>query len=430
MTGAGVWRWAAWGLAGALVAAAGNGHAAGVVAGGAAAGATAVGVSGQMPAKWRDTEAGPVLTTPAGMTLYTTRFDEASPGKSRCTNARYTIQNGRQFGKVPLPAPETRKTCAFKRPPFLAAAGATASGDWTLIVRDDGARQWAYHGKPLYTSIKDHRPGEVNGEMFINNYVIWGVAQAPENFPPGFKLLAYEEGQVLAVSDGRPVYVRRSAKAAVPAVLQPIVAPGLGKVDGKWSIVERAGEKQYAFGGQPLYVLAEGYTAADVEAAGGWGTAIYRKAAPRPAEILTRTTLLGKVFTTRQGMTLYRFTCMEMEAPDYLPCDDPGDAAAYWSALCGDGKECARRWRPYRPSPKARPSGDFSIMEVTQVPFLDPTGVTQPAGVPKVKVWAYRGRPLYTFVDDDEPGQTLGDWINYFSRSSFDAALVPGPGIY
>ena len=24
-------------------------------------------------------------------------------------------------------------------------------GDWTVITRDDGSKQWAYKGKPLYT---------------------------------------------------------------------------------------------------------------------------------------------------------------------------------------------------------------------------------------------------------------------------------------
>ena len=78
-------------------------------------------------------------------------------------------------------------------------------------------------------------------------------------------------------------------------------------------------------------------------------------AAPR-TDIRTRTTLLGKVFTTTKGMTLYNFTCMEIEAPDFLPCDDPGDAAAYWSALCGDGEGMRAQVAAHRPSPKARPS--------------------------------------------------------------------------
>ena len=29
-------------------------------------------------------------------------------------------------------------------------AGDQASGDWTVVTRDDGSRQWAYKGKPVY----------------------------------------------------------------------------------------------------------------------------------------------------------------------------------------------------------------------------------------------------------------------------------------
>ncbi len=387
------------------------------------------------PAQVRETEAGWVFTTPAGMTLYTYRLDEATPGKSRCTNTRYTMQNGRQFGQVPIPAAQSRKTCADKRPPFLAAADAKPFGDWSLIDRGSGTKQWALRGSPLYTSTKDRNPGDVNGEGGIATFTVWGAAQAPLAAPPGFKLMRREEGLVLATSDGRSAYVRRGARiqrAATGAtpLLQPIVAPSFGTTSGKWSIVDMGGIKQYAFDGAPLYVLPEGYTDADAEQEGGWTTAIYRRARAIPAQFGTRTTLLGKVYTTDKGMTLYSFNCTESEVGDFLPCDDPGDAAAYWSALCGDAKECARRWRLYRPSANARPSGDFTIQEVSDPPFLDPAGTTAPPEASRVKAWAYRGKPLYTFVDDDEPGQTLGDWINYFSRSAFEAVLVPGPGIY
>lgn len=394
----------------------------------AAPGATA-------PAQVRETEAGWVFTTPAGMTLYTYRLDEATPGKSRCTNTRYTIQNGRQFGQVPIPAAQTRKTCADKRPPFLAPADAIPAGDWSLIDRGGGVKQWAFKGSPLYTSIKDRMPGDVNGEGGVANFTVWGAAQAPLEAPPGFKLMRREEGLVIATSDGRPAYVRRGARlqrasSGAAQLLQPITAPSFGNTSGKWTIVDQGGVKQYAYGGEPLYVLPEGYTDADAAQEGGWATAVFRRARAVPAQFGTRTTLVGKVYTTDKGMTLYSFTCTETEVPDFLPCDDPGDAAAYWSALCGDAKECSRRWRPYRPAAGARPSGEFTIEEVSDPPFLDPAGATSPPEAPRVKAWFYRGKPLYTFVDDDEPGQTLGDWINYFSRSWFDAVLVPGPGIY
>ena len=391
---------------------------------------------GAPPVQLHDTEEGMVFATTAGMTLYTNRQDAATPGKSRCNDIHYTMQNGRQFGQIPLPAAQTRKTCADKWPAFLASADAQPKGDWSTILRENGRRQWAYNGLPLYTSAKDHRPGDVNGvpltERVRNG---WSAAMAPVDLPPGFKLVRREEGLALATSDGRPVYLRHGGRMPAvdtgPALIfQPIAAPSFGKVAGKWSIVDSGGFKQYAFLGEPLFALAEGYGDGDVQNAGGWAPAIYRRAMPPPAQIKTRLTLSGKIYTTAKGLSLYAFSCAESEVPDGLYCDDPGDAAAYWSALCGDAKECSRRWRPYAPDAMARPSGDFTIEEVSDPPFVDPAGTTAPSGTPKVKVWAYRGKPMYTFVDDDEPGDTLGSEINYFARSNFHVLLVPGPGIY
>jgi predicted lipoprotein with Yx(FWY)xxD motif len=100
------------------------------------------------PASIADTGKGKTLVDPKGMTLYT--FDKDAAGKSAC--------NG---------------PCAKNWPP-LAAAGGAPSGDWSVITRDEGAAQWAYKGKPLYTWAKDSRPGDVTGDG-VNN--IWHVAQ-------------------------------------------------------------------------------------------------------------------------------------------------------------------------------------------------------------------------------------------------------------
>ncbi|MGE5503240.1 MAG: hypothetical protein ACM31L_02345 [Actinomycetota bacterium] len=92
-----------------------------------------------MPAKTMDTAMGKVLADPHGMTLYT--FDQDSGGKSACTGP-----------------------CAQNWPPFAATGPAAAHGDWTTITRDDGSKQWAYKGKPLYTWSKDAKPGETTGD--------------------------------------------------------------------------------------------------------------------------------------------------------------------------------------------------------------------------------------------------------------------------
>ena len=93
--------------------------------------------------------AGDVLVDGKGMTLYT--FDKDSGGKSAC--------NG---------------PCAVNWPPLAAGADARAEGDYTVITRDDGAKQWAYKGKPLYTWIKDQKPGDKTGDG-VNN--VWHVAK-------------------------------------------------------------------------------------------------------------------------------------------------------------------------------------------------------------------------------------------------------------
>jgi predicted lipoprotein with Yx(FWY)xxD motif len=99
----------------------------------------------QAPAKMTDG----VLTNSAGMTLYT--FDKDADGKSTC--------NG---------------PCAANWPPLMAAADGKESGYWTMITRDDGAKQWAYKGKPLYLWAKDQKPGDKTGDGFNN---VWHVAK-------------------------------------------------------------------------------------------------------------------------------------------------------------------------------------------------------------------------------------------------------------
>ena len=58
-------------------------------------------------------------------------------------------------------------------PEIVNAADAKTTGDWTVIVRDDGSKQWAYKGKPLYKWMDDHKPGEVDGDGRNN---VWHVA--------------------------------------------------------------------------------------------------------------------------------------------------------------------------------------------------------------------------------------------------------------
>jgi len=101
------------------------------------------------PVAMRNTNTGTVLTDARGMTLYV--YDRDGVNKSNC--------NG---------------SCAQQWIPVPATADAqTMAPNWSVVMRDDGARQWAYKGKPIYTWIGDTRPGETFGQ---NQSSSWSVA--------------------------------------------------------------------------------------------------------------------------------------------------------------------------------------------------------------------------------------------------------------
>ncbi|KGG94854.1 MULTISPECIES: hypothetical protein [Comamonas] len=106
------------------------------------------GTQAQMPAS----AINGVLADPNQMTLYVFDKDAAGSGKSVC--------NG---------------VCATNWPPLMVASGSAASGDWSVVIRDSGDKQWAYKGRPLYYWSKDAKPGDKTGDGFLNN--AWHTAR-------------------------------------------------------------------------------------------------------------------------------------------------------------------------------------------------------------------------------------------------------------
>ena len=89
------------------------------------------------------------LVAPTGMTLYTFDNDAANSGKSAC--------NG---------------PCAALWPPMMATATEQPAGAYSIVMRDDGSRQWAYKGKPVYTYKADQKAGDRTGDNFKN---VWHI---------------------------------------------------------------------------------------------------------------------------------------------------------------------------------------------------------------------------------------------------------------
>jgi predicted lipoprotein with Yx(FWY)xxD motif len=65
------------------------------------------------------------------------------------------------------------ETCATNWPPLM-AGNAAPGGDYSVVTRDDGGKQLAYKGKPLYYWVKDTKPGDKTGDG-VNG--VWHVVK-------------------------------------------------------------------------------------------------------------------------------------------------------------------------------------------------------------------------------------------------------------
>ncbi|HEX9362100.1 MAG TPA: hypothetical protein VF922_11085 [Bradyrhizobium sp.] len=103
-------------------------------------------------------------------------------------------------------------------------------------------------------------------------------------------------------------------------------------------------------------------------------TFIFASTAASAQMLKTADTPKGKTFVDAKGMTLYTF---DKDAGGKSTCNGP----------------CAENWPPLAVAADAKPTADMTI-------------VVRDDGK---KMWAYKGKPLYTFKQDTAPGETKGD---------------------
>jgi predicted lipoprotein with Yx(FWY)xxD motif len=109
----------------------------------------------------------------------------------------------------------------------------------------------------------------------------------------------------------------------------------------------------------------------------------------RPATVGVASTRLGNVLVDRQGRTLYLFA------------RDSGTTSACSGA-------CEVNWPPLR----AR----GTVLVGSGAKRSDIATTARPDGKRQL---TYNGHPLYTFVNDEKPGDTSGEGINAFGGSWF-----------
>jgi predicted lipoprotein with Yx(FWY)xxD motif len=84
----------------------------------------------------------------------------------------------------------------------------------------------------------------------------------------------------------------------------------------------------------------------------------------------------SKIFTDAKGMTLYTYDK-----------DEAGKTNCY--------DKCATNWPPLKAEADAKAEGEWSLVDRTD----------------GTKMWAYEGKPVYTFIKDQKAGDVTGDGV-------------------
>jgi predicted lipoprotein with Yx(FWY)xxD motif len=170
--------------------------------------------------------------------------------------------------------------------PLPAPMIAHAFGDFDVLDRNDGIRQWTWRGRGLYRYAGDLAPGYANGTATGENWIVAAVYRLFQ--PDGVSIeFTLKKGAVLAADGGLTLYRRdghilqsggghnlRRGAPARPAVgrdigtdprcrepcadlWRPFLAPADEKGGGFWSVAKREdGAKQWVYQGYALWFHA------------------------------------------------------------------------------------------------------------------------------------------------------------------------------
>jgi predicted lipoprotein with Yx(FWY)xxD motif len=123
---------------------------------------------------------GHMITTYKGFSVYASDADE--PGRSNCT------------GK-----------CLSDWDPVIAPQTAKPKGDWSVIERSPGIKQWAFRGMPLYTYVHENKGRAMTGSDNPGWHNVFTQRALPP--PAEFTVQDSRIGQVLADKDGKTIYL-------------------------------------------------------------------------------------------------------------------------------------------------------------------------------------------------------------------------------
>ena len=333
--------------------------------------------------------------------------------------ALYTYDNDTEKGKSAC-----YDECATKWLPAVAPKGAKTYGEWSVITRTDGTKQWTFKDKPLYTYYHD-KVSEKKGDGIDNvwhNAKFEPMAGLPETpFGIGISESDVAYGYVLVDNRRMTIYTfdGNAAKNQVPCATSacpdhwvPVTAGQLANPKGEFTLVTAAdGSKQWAFKGKALYTYAGDYAVGDINGADVdrkyQPVVLARLFVPEQASVRMDASR-GPLIATAKGITLYRRDTSYHQPDGHgLPGSSPGDQAvgrAMGTRSCVN--ECLKSYHPFVPAADALPSGFWDIVH------REDDGSRQ---------WAYKGFAAYTYVGDKKPGdKTANDTYDVLVADSND----------
>jgi predicted lipoprotein with Yx(FWY)xxD motif len=325
-----------------------------------------------------------------GRTLY--EFDkDVQPGKSSC------------YGD-----------CAKAWPAMAAGADDKPVGAWSIIARDDGVRQWALKGRPLYAYAEDKQPGDAKGQNVSEAWHMASLRPADGMaLPYGVSVqeVAEAAGQVLVDARGMPLYAYdgdvksgRTECASGPCgeEWRPLLAGQLANPVGDFTVIDRDdGIAQWAFKGRPLFTYVNDIEVGDANGDGvdrKFQLAMLERYFLPPGVVIIPNESKGGILATADGKTLYARDRVGFNGTGGHSArggDRGNPALGLTIGVSGCDADCAQTWRPLIAAAGAKPSGYWTLM-------------TRDDGA---RQWAYQGYALYTYSGDRKPGDMTGQDI-------------------
>jgi predicted lipoprotein with Yx(FWY)xxD motif len=326
------------------------------------------------------------------LTLYV--FDNDVPGQSACTSTQ----------------------CLTTWPPLLAKNNDVAQAPLSIITRGDGHKQWALRDKPLYFYVGDAITGDIKGEGIG---AIWHVAltEPMSRKPPNndsFEEYLIASGKVLVGipnsgsfnfigryrnRDGFSLYTFDDDTYGVSncnnqclTSWPPLLAEENDIAAPPYSIIDRSmgtnpSAKQWAYYGQPLYFYAGDTTAGNVS-----GEIIPKWHLLTPKIELTKSTEGLGSFLVASGVVEVAVPVNGVETTSRVARDGftlyTFDDDKVQNSSCTD--TCLTNWPALMIPPFS--SSEFTYRE----------GGEQ---------LTFKGKPLYFFAGDTQPGQTNGEGV-------------------